>query len=301
MVSANSNSVASKFNYNGKELEEGLGLDWHDYGARNYDATLGRWMNIDPLADDYFNNSPYNYVANSPIIAYDPDGMRISIVGDDDYRAKVLYQLFSLALKSETGAKHLMDAINSERTLVIFDPSNEGDHAKFGPQGGGKTKKGEYETVGFDLSKANDSFDADNGTGEGELESNAMTLLGHELAHFNSPEDGKLLTEDGYDSGIASDEVYAVEEENKIRKELKMQQRTHYGGINVYGKTIKESKKYKGYHSLVNKKNYAKKTEGSINRGLVISHSFSVSTGIFEPFKRGGRFLQYKVRKPVPK
>ena len=33
--------LAQKFGYNGKELNEELGLDWHDFGARNYDASLG--------------------------------------------------------------------------------------------------------------------------------------------------------------------------------------------------------------------------------------------------------------------
>ena len=80
MVSSNGNSVAQKFKYNGKELEESLGLNWHDYGARRYDATLGRWMSVDPLADKYYKFSPYVYVGNSPTIAIDPDGKRILFV-----------------------------------------------------------------------------------------------------------------------------------------------------------------------------------------------------------------------------
>jgi len=52
-----------------------LGLDWHDFDARNYDAALGKWMNIDPLAEDYYSWSPYNYSYNSPLKFNDPTGM----------------------------------------------------------------------------------------------------------------------------------------------------------------------------------------------------------------------------------
>lgn len=71
----NSNSAASKLKYNGKELNDELGLDWYDYGARNYDASLGRWMNVDVLSEKFESFSPYAYVGNSPIIRRDPDGM----------------------------------------------------------------------------------------------------------------------------------------------------------------------------------------------------------------------------------
>jgi len=77
VVSSNGNSVAQKFVYNGKELNEELGLDWHDFGARNYDASLGRWMNLDPHADTYMSLSPYNSFANNPISFVDPDGKDI--------------------------------------------------------------------------------------------------------------------------------------------------------------------------------------------------------------------------------
>ena len=71
---ATSSSSVQPYKYNGKELDTKAGLNWYDYGARHYDAALGRWHVVDPLVEKYYSTSPYGYCFNNPIKHIDVDG-----------------------------------------------------------------------------------------------------------------------------------------------------------------------------------------------------------------------------------
>ncbi len=72
---SSASSPENLYKFNGKEEQEETG--WLDYGARMYQPELGRWFNIDPLAEAYDSYSPYNYTLNNPILYIDPDGQYV--------------------------------------------------------------------------------------------------------------------------------------------------------------------------------------------------------------------------------
>jgi RHS repeat-associated protein len=66
-------SKANNFLYQGKELEEETQL--YDFNARMYDAAIWRTPTLDPLADQFYDQSPYSFQRNNPIRFIDPTGM----------------------------------------------------------------------------------------------------------------------------------------------------------------------------------------------------------------------------------
>lgn len=67
-----SSSADDKYKFTGKERDKETNYDY--FGARLYDCELGRWLQVDPLADKYPGWSPYNYCMNNPVLNTDPDG-----------------------------------------------------------------------------------------------------------------------------------------------------------------------------------------------------------------------------------
>ena len=67
--------VKNKNLFNDKEIIDEGDLDWYDYGFRNYDPQIGRFVQLDPLTDDYRDLTPYQYAGCEPIANTDMDGL----------------------------------------------------------------------------------------------------------------------------------------------------------------------------------------------------------------------------------
>lgn len=96
------------YKYNGKELDKDFGLNLYDYSARQMEPAIGRFTSMDPLAEKYYNISPYAYVANNPLKYIDPTGMAIDKNSEDEWwRAVVRASMLLLALEqNNTSAKY---------------------------------------------------------------------------------------------------------------------------------------------------------------------------------------------------
>ena len=96
------------YKYNGKEYDGKKGLNWYDYGARMYDAALGRFTTVDPSAENYFNTSLYAYCGNNPINRIDPDGMDYWSTNNPE----VIRQFLEAAKEHSNASGNLLNEVN---------------------------------------------------------------------------------------------------------------------------------------------------------------------------------------------
>lgn len=68
------NSANNQYKFNSNEEQDELGLNVNQAFYRTMDPAIGRWWQVDPKVNDYYQVSPYNMMANNPVNITDPLG-----------------------------------------------------------------------------------------------------------------------------------------------------------------------------------------------------------------------------------
>src|SRR5690606_28356290 len=95
------NSVENKWKFQGQEHIDDLGLNWDSFKWRNHQPDIGRFFNVDPLAEAYYYNSPYAFSENKVVAHRELEGLEAQYyMGSNplSYMAEGFRQYFDAAL-----------------------------------------------------------------------------------------------------------------------------------------------------------------------------------------------------------
>jgi len=116
------NEMADKYKYNGKELQDELGLNMTAMDYRQYDNALGRFNSIDALSEMSFSTSPFTFARNNPIFWMDPSGLLSqefvnSIWNNSNNSGKTVW--------TNTGSSFSSDDIGNSKAGSVDNNTNE--------------------------------------------------------------------------------------------------------------------------------------------------------------------------------
>lgn len=61
--------------FQGQPLDDDLGLNWYGFKWRNHDPQIGRFIQIDPLSEEYVHNSTYAFSENKVVAHIELEGL----------------------------------------------------------------------------------------------------------------------------------------------------------------------------------------------------------------------------------
>ena len=223
------------YKYNGKELDSKKGLNWYDYGARHYDAALGRFTTNDRFAEKYYSMSPYQYGANNPVNNIDVNGDTIVVNPNPNGLIDNVRIFFGFDTKYQKDVKADLQQLKKDDKeigeMIIELEKSKNVHSIT------RTKRGKSNSSGFDREKAKKdipqgsiiNYDPDVKT---DINGNHRTPrigLSHELQHSSDVDKG-IMSYENIGNGIPMREIRAINTENKIRKRTGDAKRTEYRG-----------------------------------------------------------------------
>lgn len=120
-----------RYGFNGKELDnEGMGggATTYDYGFRIYNASLGKFLSVDPLFESYPWYTPYQFAGNKPIWAIDLDGKEewyVTIVTNEDKSKTITivrnYDVQGSSHKSKRGTGEVIRGPRPETFQIVVN------------------------------------------------------------------------------------------------------------------------------------------------------------------------------------
>lgn len=215
-------TLTNKYKYNGKEEQsnefiDGIGLGWTDYGARMYDAQVGRWGAIDPMSEKYMDASCYHYCGNNPISNLDVNGMYFTAAATEfvnklisnmdkrlnDINNDIAKQLGIVAQAKNEKAKNkqqnkLNDLIKNKDDLSqkFADVKTEIDELNVSTQGYNVTinsfAMSESDDLGNKSYTGATYYNKDDGLVTIILPDDRLNLFAHELKHASQFERGEI-------------------------------------------------------------------------------------------------------------
>ena len=234
-VFASSGNV-QPYKYNGKEYDGKKGLNWYDYGARHYDAVLGRFTTNDRFAEKYYSMSPYQYGANSPVGNIDVNGDSIIIKPNANGIIDQIKVLFGYDTKFQKDVKADLFQLKQDDKKVadIIGKLEESKNIHYITM----PKKGEYNSTGFNADKVKKNisqgseiyynpYNRRRGRNDSDMRTPRIGLA-HELQH-SFDVDKKVATYERTKNGILLMDIRAINTENRIRKVIGEPKRTMYG------------------------------------------------------------------------
>ncbi len=117
--------------FTGKEWQAQDGVDLYDFGARFYQPRFGKWLSIDPLAEEYMGISPYAYCGNDPVNRVDPDGQASKkVINNRTNTITILQNLYATG-SYYNDAKRSADFWNRQTGLHYTDDTGRTYQVRF--------------------------------------------------------------------------------------------------------------------------------------------------------------------------